>query len=58
MDLAYLDPGSGSQLAMAIVAGFAGAMVALKVWWRRLTGRFRRQQPTDAKAPAGNEQDG
>jgi hypothetical protein len=57
MDLAYLDPGSGSQLAMAIVAGFAGAMVAIRVWWRRALSKLRRQ-PTDAKAPASTEQDG
>jgi hypothetical protein len=56
MDLAYLDPGSGSQLAMAIVAGFAGAMVAIKVWWRRITGVFRRQRPTDSTAPVSTEQ--
>jgi hypothetical protein len=60
MDLAYLDPGSGSQLAMAIVAGFAGVMVAVKVWWRRVLNKFRRQRPeaTDAKAPVSTEQDG
>jgi hypothetical protein len=58
MDLAYLDPGSGSQLAMAIVAGFAGAMVAIKVWWRRVLVKLRRQQPTDTNAPASTDQDG
>jgi hypothetical protein len=58
MDLAYLDAGSGSQLAMAIVAGFAGIMVAVKMWWRRVLNVFRRRQPTDATAPAGTEQDG
>jgi hypothetical protein len=57
MYLAYLDPGSGSQLAMAIVAGFAGGMVAIKLWWRRVWGLFRRK-PTGTKAPAGTEQDG
>jgi hypothetical protein len=57
MYLAYLDPGTGSMLAAAIVAGFAGAAVAVKVWWRRLTGRFRRSQPTD-EAPASPAQEG
>jgi hypothetical protein len=57
MYLAYLDPGSGSQLAMAIVAGFAGAMVAIKLWWRRVLGLFRRK-PTGVKAPASTDQDG
>jgi hypothetical protein len=57
MYLAYLDPGSGSQLAMAIVAGFAGAMVAVKVWWRRVLNKVRRRQPTDGTAPVGPEQE-
>jgi len=58
MYLAYLDPTSGSQLAMAIVAGFAGGMVAIKLWWRRALSKFRRQRPTDASAPARTDQDG
>lgn len=61
MYLAYLDAGTGSMLASAVVAGFAGAMVAVKVWWRRVLGKFRRhgdQQPTDAETPAHAEQDG
>lgn len=58
MYLAYLDPGSGSQLAMAIVAGFAGGVVAIKLWWRRVLGLFRRQRPADAPAPARADQDG
>lgn len=54
MYLAYLDAGSGSQLVMAIVAGFAGVMVVLKLWWRRVLGLFRRKpveaQPVEAQA--------
>jgi hypothetical protein len=45
--LAYLDAGSGSLIVQALVAGFAGIAVAVKLYWRRLTGRFRRQ-PVDA----------
>lgn len=46
MDLAYLDPGSGSLIAQAVVGGIAGAAIAVKLYWRRLLGRFRRQ-PVD-----------
>lgn len=46
MRLAYLDAGSGSLIVQAVVAGAAGAAVTVKLFWRRLTGRFRRQ-PTD-----------
>jgi hypothetical protein len=58
MYLAYLDPGSGSMLMAAVVAGFAGVAVAVRVWWRRLTGRLRRPGPTDAESPPSPVQDG
>lgn len=58
MYLAYLDPGSGSMLMAAIVAGAAGVAVTVKVWWRRLFGRLRRQQAADGQPPAGPAQDG
>jgi hypothetical protein len=47
MDLAYLDAGSGSMLIAAVVAGFSGATVAVRVWFRRVTSKFRRSQPTE-----------
>jgi L-serine deaminase len=47
VDLAYLDAGSGSLIVQAIVAGAAGVAVAAKLYWRRLTGLFKRE-----KAPA------
>jgi hypothetical protein len=47
MDLAYLDAGSGSLIVQAVVAGAAGAVVAVKLYWRRITGRFRKQ-PVEA----------
>lgn len=54
MQLAYLDPGSGGMLAAALVAGFAGAAVTVKVWWRRIWGKIRKR-PVDA--PASPDQD-
>jgi hypothetical protein len=41
--LAYLDAGSGSLIVQAVIAGFAGVAVAVKLGWQRLTGRFRRR---------------
>ncbi|HEY8451607.1 MAG: hypothetical protein FWJ70_09250 [Micromonosporaceae bacterium] len=58
MYLAYLDPGTGSMLAAAVVAGVSGAAVAVKVWFRRLTGRFRRREPSHSEPPAGPTQAG
>lgn len=46
--LSYMDPGSGSLLAQAAVAGVAGAAVAFKMGWRRtaalLDGKRRRDR--------------
>jgi hypothetical protein len=40
---AYVDPGSGSFVFQALVGGLLAATVALKVFWRRIIGVFRRQ---------------
>ncbi|HLV59471.1 MAG TPA: hypothetical protein VKY81_11490 [Natronosporangium sp.] len=58
MYLAYLDPGTGSMLAAAVVAGVSGAAVAVKVWFRRLTHRLRRREPSQSEPPAGPAQGG
>lgn len=42
--LGYLDAGSGSIIASAAAAGFAGAAVGAKMGWQRLTGKFKRGQ--------------
>lgn len=44
MLLSYIDSNSGSLIAQAAVAGFAGAAVVVKVGWHRATGRFRRNR--------------
>ncbi|MFY1670886.1 hypothetical protein ACN27G_13095 [Plantactinospora sp. WMMB334] len=50
VDLAYLDAGSGSLIVQAVVGGIAGVAVAAKLYWRRLTSRFRKQPtPTSAE---------
>ena len=48
--LAYLDPGSGSMIAQAVVAGVAGAAVVGKVGWRRLTSPLRKKGADGADA--------
>jgi len=45
--LSYLDAGSGSIIASAAAAGFAGAAVAAKMGWQRVTGKLKREQPTE-----------
>lgn len=39
---AYIDPGSGSILIQGLIAALAAAGVALKLYWHRFIGLFRR----------------
>jgi hypothetical protein len=41
---AYIDPSAGSVLLQLILGGLAGVLVALRLYWGRLTGLFRRRQ--------------
>ena len=38
---AYIDPATGSFILQALVAGFLGALFALKMFWHRIVGFFR-----------------
>lgn len=40
---AYVDPGSGSFVFQALIAGLLAAGMAVKVFWRRITGVFSRK---------------
>lgn len=53
--LAYLDAGSGSLIVQALVAGTAGVAVAAKLYWRRLTGVFRRKSTPAEASRADND---
>jgi hypothetical protein len=47
---AYLDPATGSVLLQGLLAGIAGLMVVLRLYWGRLKAFFRRclgRQPID-----------
>ncbi len=37
---AYLDPGTGSVLLQGLLAGFAGVIAVLKLYWRRVKQFF------------------
>ena len=45
---AYLDPGTGSLVLQALVAGFAGFVVAGKYGRRWLREHFRKPRPTSS----------
>jgi len=50
--LAYLDPGSGSMIASAIAAGFAGMVVVFRMGARRVAGLFMPSRRRAASGPA------
>jgi hypothetical protein len=38
---AYLDPGSGSMILQLLLAGLAGLVVVVKIFWRRILSILR-----------------
>ena len=47
MILVYLDPGSGSFLIQLLIAGLAGAGIAIAISWGRIKRLFRRNKQAD-----------
>lgn len=47
----YLDPGFGSMILQIVLAGLLGIGVFLRIFWKRITGIFRKDQsePTEIK---------
>ena len=39
---AYVDPGTGSFIFQAVIGGVLAAVVAVKVFWKKITGAFSR----------------
>jgi hypothetical protein len=37
---AYIDPGTGSLIVQAIIAGIAGGLFAIKTFWRQIKSFF------------------
>jgi hypothetical protein len=55
--IGYLDPGSGSIIASAVVGGFAAAGVAVRQARHRFTSKFSRKQAEPDTTPAEAEAD-
>jgi hypothetical protein len=52
MMIAYIDPGTGSIVVQTVITIFVGVSFALKMFWGRIVGLFRRTKPV---APGGDE---
>jgi hypothetical protein len=51
---AYIDPGSGSMLLQALLAGIVGALFTIKMYWReckRFIGRMLGRQDAGQERP-------
>ena len=58
MFLLYLDPGSGSFLIQLLIAGVAGAGLAIAVSWQRIKRFFNRKKKVDTDDDEDEEQPG
>ena len=41
---AYLDPGTGTFALQGLIAGFAGCLLAIRTYWKKIGGLFRRSR--------------
>jgi len=46
---AYIDPGTGSYLLQALVAGAMGGAMALKLYWQKVKAFFSRSDGDSAR---------
>jgi hypothetical protein len=53
---AYLDPGTGSMILQLLLGGIAGAIVVLKLYWRRFVGLFRGNTQEEAGSSSAEDQ--
>ncbi len=58
MFLLYLDPGSGSFLIQLLIAGVAGAGLAIAVSWARIKRFFNRKKKAESDDDEDDEQTG
>jgi hypothetical protein len=55
--LAYIDPGTGSIILQAIIAGVVGAAIAGKIFWHRIL-HFLGIRKDENNDPAEKQDDG
>lgn len=56
MLMAYLDPGTGSVILQALIAGFMGAMLATKLFWAKIKGFFSNLFSSKKKEDSATEE--
>jgi O-antigen/teichoic acid export membrane protein len=53
---AYLDPSTGSMVVSAIVGIFASIALAVKTYWYKIKGWFRRDERKQDEAPQDSQE--
>ena len=56
MILLYLDPGSGSFLIQLLIAGIAGAGIAIGFGWSKIKRLFSKNKKADVAADEDDDQ--
>ncbi len=46
---AYLDAGAGSMIFQAVLGAVVAGVVVVRMYWRRLVGRFRKSASEDER---------
>ena len=54
---AYVEPGTGSMLLQGLLAGAAGLVVVLKIYWYRIKAFFASSSPAQSQSLADAEAD-
>ena len=57
MILIYLDPGSGSFLIQLLIAGLAGAGLAIAISWGRIKRFFKKNKQVDVSKDVDEDED-
>jgi len=49
----YIDLGSGSYIIQLIIAGFVGFSLSVRIFWKKIKGRFSKKAKSDGTVDAG-----
>jgi hypothetical protein len=48
----YIDLGSGSYIIQLIIAGFVGFSLSVRIFWKKIKGRFSKKVKSDETVDA------
>ena len=51
---AYLDPGTGSYVFQLLIAGLAGSLFLVKLYWKRIVAFFTKKEVSENRGEEEN----